>query len=176
MDSGRNLSEGYRCPHPTLNLVESEISGSVYKCQQCGNSYRITTIESEPVLNDSSSSSSINFEAISALISEELDSENKEILSSVDEANLSRLQAEYEFLAELGKGAFGSVGKYRFKLDNQVYAIKKVKLSGISSKQQKEIELLSTLSHENIVRYFGCWVENNVHSVHLKYVSLYAYF
>ena len=171
MDSERALSEGSRCPHPTLNLVEYE-SDSVYKCQQCGNNYRIT-IEPESVLNDSSSSSSIDFESTSAHILEEVDSENKETLSSVEEASLSRLQAEYKFLAELGKGGFGSVGKYRNKLDGQVYAIKKVALIGNSSKEQKEIELLSTLNHKNIVRYFYCWVEKDIiNSDNSRYVVL----
>ncbi|XP_019855802.1 PREDICTED: eIF-2-alpha kinase GCN2-like isoform X1 [Amphimedon queenslandica] len=74
----------------------------------------------------------------------------------------SRLEAEFEVLEVLGKGGFGDVIKVRNYLDSRLYAIKKVRLTGGSkmmTKLTREVELLSQMNHENIVRYYNAWIE-----------------
>lgn len=75
----------------------------------------------------------------------------------------SRLHSEFERLEFLGRGAYGDVMKVRNKLDNRVYAIKRILISTrrkqIYRKMRREVELLSRLNHENVVRYYNSWIE-----------------
>ncbi|XP_045461283.1 eIF-2-alpha kinase GCN2 isoform X2 [Harmonia axyridis] len=75
----------------------------------------------------------------------------------------SRISSEFELVEELGKGAFGSVHKYRNLLDERFYAIKKIQLNTKSKhtikKIKNEVKLLSRLNHENVVRYYTSWIE-----------------
>lgn len=79
-------------------------------------------------------------------------------------ASHSRLKTEFEELKYLGKGAFGDVLKVRNILDNREYAIKRIPLPARSrqlyKKMTREVELLSRLNHENVVRYFNSWIES----------------
>ncbi|ALC47839.1 Gcn2 [Drosophila busckii] len=76
----------------------------------------------------------------------------------------SRLRTEFEVIMYLGKGAFGDVLKVRNILDNRQYAIKRIPLPARSrqlyKKMTREVELLSRLNHENVVRYFNSWIES----------------
>jgi len=62
-----------------------------------------------------------------------------------------------------GKGAFGSVVKARNKIDNRIYAVKKIRLKTQKSDTKifREVNALSRLSHRFIVRYFTTWVETH---------------
>lgn len=85
----------------------------------------------------------------------------------------SRLQIEFEVLQWLGQGAFGDVLKVKNILDNRQYAIKRIPLTSrsrqIYKKMTREVELLSRLNHENVVRYFNSWIENASESDFDKY-------
>ncbi|XP_041969530.1 eIF-2-alpha kinase GCN2 [Aricia agestis] len=80
----------------------------------------------------------------------------------------SRLNAEFEVLMWLGKGAFGDVLKVKNKLDGGFYAIKHVKLNPksveLNKKITREVKLLSRLNHENVVRYYNAWIETSTAS------------
>lgn len=75
----------------------------------------------------------------------------------------SRLDAEFEVMTWLGEGAYGDVLKVKNNLDNRQYAIKRIPLTSrsrqIFKKMTREVELLSRLNHENVVRYFNSWIE-----------------
>lgn len=75
----------------------------------------------------------------------------------------SRLHTEFEVLHRLGEGAYGDVLKVRNLLDNRHYALKRIPLSRRSrqmfKKMTREVELLSRLNHENVVRYYNSWIE-----------------
>ena len=76
----------------------------------------------------------------------------------------SRYANDFEELEELGRGGFGIVSKARHRLDGNIYAIKKIKLSDkLNSEENKrirrEITYLSSLNNQYIVRYFQTWVE-----------------
>lgn len=76
----------------------------------------------------------------------------------------SRLHIEFEVLQWLGQGAYGDVLKVKNILDNRQYAIKRIPLTSrsrqIYKKMTREVELLSRLNHENVVRYYNSWIEN----------------
>ncbi|OCH91731.1 Serine/threonine-protein kinase [Obba rivulosa] len=75
----------------------------------------------------------------------------------------SRWKEDWEELELLGRGAFGSVVKARNKIDNRIYAVKKVRLRATQSdgKIFREVNALSRLNHRFIVRYYTTWVETS---------------
>ncbi|KAG1764160.1 kinase-like domain-containing protein [Suillus placidus] len=75
----------------------------------------------------------------------------------------SRWKEDWEELELLGRGAFGSVVKARNKIDNRIYAVKKIRLRSDKddNKLFREVNALSRLSHRFIVRYYTTWVEFN---------------
>lgn len=86
-------------------------------------------------------------------------------LSSIT-TNYSRVTQEFDVINFIGKGAYGDVLKVRNKLDNRQYALKRIPLLANSKqlykKMTREVELLSRLNHENVVRYFNSWTETQM--------------
>jgi NIMA (never in mitosis gene a)-related kinase len=64
---------------------------------------------------------------------------------------------DFDIGKELGKGAFGSVSICKRKEDGKVYAIKRVKISQLGTKEREnalnEVRILASLSHQNIIGY-----------------------
>ncbi|TFK91310.1 Serine/threonine-protein kinase [Polyporus arcularius HHB13444] len=74
----------------------------------------------------------------------------------------SRWKEDWEELEILGRGGFGQVVKARNKIDNRIYAVKKVKLRDVGNdKIFREVSALSRLNHRFIVRYYTTWVETS---------------
>ncbi|XP_031551320.1 eIF-2-alpha kinase GCN2-like [Actinia tenebrosa] len=75
----------------------------------------------------------------------------------------SRIKSEFEQLEFLGKGGFGNVIKVRNKLDGGLYAIKRIPWNpqnfNLNRKITREVQLISRLNHENVVRYYNSWLE-----------------
>ena len=79
--------------------------------------------------------------------------------SSVDNA---RYRTDYETLCVLGQGAFGTTYKVRNRVDDRIYAMKSVLIGSDTDERNKilrEAEYLSGINNENVVRYFGAWIE-----------------
>jgi len=71
----------------------------------------------------------------------------------------SRLHSDFEIKGHLGEGGGGSVYLAKNKIDENLYAIKKIKLDPtISKKVMKEVRFLSKLSHKHIVRYYNVFL------------------
>lgn len=83
--------------------------------------------------------------------------------SFTDYSSQSRLNTEFEVIGVIGQGAFGEVLKVKNKLDLRYYAIKRIRMNPNNKKYNKQItretRLLSSLNHENVVRYYSTWVE-----------------
>ncbi|EME82227.1 uncharacterized protein MYCFIDRAFT_43169 [Pseudocercospora fijiensis CIRAD86] len=78
-------------------------------------------------------------------------------------APLSRYETEFTQLSRLGKGGFGEVVKAQNRLDQGVYAVKKIKQSTqFLDKVLQEVILLNRLNHPYVVRYFATWIEAEV--------------
>ena len=77
--------------------------------------------------------------------------------------NTSRYLNDFDEIGRLGRGGFGEVVKARHKLENRIYAIKKITQNSASalSNVLSEIVMLSLLNHPNVVRYFTAWTEND---------------
>ncbi|XP_010149750.1 PREDICTED: eukaryotic translation initiation factor 2-alpha kinase 1, partial [Eurypyga helias] len=87
------------------------------------------------------------------------------------EAQTSRYLNEFDEVARLGKGGYGTVYKVRNKLDGQFYAIKKINIKKATRrdcmKVLREVKVLAGLQHPNIVGYHTAWMEY-VQTVHPK--------
>uniref|UniRef100_A0A7S4I9X7 RNA helicase n=1 Tax=Odontella aurita TaxID=265563 RepID=A0A7S4I9X7_9STRA len=94
------------------------------------------------------------------------------------DAHRARHRTEYQVLRTLGRGAFGTTFQVRNRVDSRLYAMKCVRLvvegggrgprgggcgEGFDSedcrKVLREVEVLSGLRSDNIVRYYSAWVE-----------------
>ncbi|KAI8973080.1 Serine/threonine-protein kinase [Trametes punicea] len=72
----------------------------------------------------------------------------------------SRWKEDWEELEILGRGGYGEVVKARNKLDNHIYAVKRIKLRNVpNDKIFREVIALSRLNHRFIVRYYTAWLE-----------------
>ena len=80
----------------------------------------------------------------------------------------SRYQVDFVEEDPVGKGGFGQVVIARNKLDSHRYAIKKINFSSTKSPRferiQREVKTLAQFDHPHIVRYYGAWMEEFVHS------------
>jgi hypothetical protein len=68
---------------------------------------------------------------------------------------------------KIGRGGFASVYKCVHKIDKNPYALKKIKVDSGGDMESvgkiySEVKQLSSLDHSNIVRYYGCWMSNQV--------------
>ncbi len=63
----------------------------------------------------------------------------------------------FDILKDLGKGAFAAVTQVRRKEDNKIYALKRVKITQMSTKEREnalnEVRLLASVCHPNIIGY-----------------------
>ena len=64
---------------------------------------------------------------------------------------------DFEYGRVLGKGVFGSVLIVKRKEDNEIYAMKRVKIGGLTKKELEnsfnEVRLLASLNHKNVIGY-----------------------
>nr|WBQ01588.1 protein kinase R [Myotis myotis] len=67
-----------------------------------------------------------------------------------------RFIKDFEEIAPIGSGAYSSVFKAKHRIDGTTYVIKRVKYN--NEKVKREVKVLATLSHPNIVRYYNSWV------------------
>ena len=63
----------------------------------------------------------------------------------------------FEIIKQLGTGSYSTVYEVRRLEDNEIYAIKKVKLMKITSKEKEnalnEIRILASVNHKNVIGY-----------------------
>ncbi|XP_073683858.1 eukaryotic translation initiation factor 2-alpha kinase 1 [Garra rufa] len=80
------------------------------------------------------------------------------------QAQTSRYLSEFEEITTLGKGSYGKVYKVTNKLDGQEYAVKKILIKKVTRddcmKVLREVKVLSSLQHPNIVGYHTAWMEH----------------
>lgn len=73
----------------------------------------------------------------------------------------SRFLSEFSIIDKVGQGGFGCVFKVKNKLDNKIYAIKIINVNSENKDLVlREVKNLSNLENDNIIRYYGCWLEN----------------
>ena len=77
----------------------------------------------------------------------------------------SRYASDFIEIEFLGKGGFGQVVKAQNRLDGRFYAVKKIPLDPSrednNRKILREVMTLARLHHQNVVRYYQAWLEND---------------
>uniref|UniRef100_A0A8C8C338 Eukaryotic translation initiation factor 2-alpha kinase 1 n=1 Tax=Oncorhynchus tshawytscha TaxID=74940 RepID=A0A8C8C338_ONCTS len=93
------------------------------------------------------------------------------------QAQTSRYLSEFEELSILGKGSYGKVFKVKNKLDGQKYAVKKILIINVSRedcmKVLREVKVLSSLQHINVVGYHTAWMEHITHAFTSEFRSVF---
>lgn len=83
--------------------------------------------------------------------------------------NFRGYEQNFDIRNKIGRGGFSSVYKVLNKMDDNFYALKKIKVDIKQDKEgsqelvrvMKEAKTLSSLDHPNIVRYYGSWISEN---------------
>lgn len=77
--------------------------------------------------------------------------------SSLD---LSRHRTDFESLHYLGQGAFGTAYRVKNRVDSHTYCLKSILISPENASEVlREVQVLSSLQSDNVVRYYTAWVE-----------------
>ena len=71
--------------------------------------------------------------------------------------------SDFEILSKLGEGSFSGVFKVIRKSDNQIYALKQVKLRTLKQKEKEnslnEVRILASFNHPNIIAYKEAFID-----------------
>ena len=91
-------------------------------------------------------------------------------------SKLTSLKKQFEFICQLGNGAFGKVRLYRdIYFKDMLYAIKTLKKEGIPKAQYDlliaEVKILSELDHPNIVKYYGTFEDGLYLHIVMEYLK-----
>lgn len=79
-------------------------------------------------------------------------------LSEIDikTSKIGTCMKDFNILAELGRGSYGTVYKVTSNKDEKVYVLKKICMKHMKQKQQasalKEVQILKTLHHIHIIK------------------------
>lgn len=84
-------------------------------------------------------------------------------------ATVSRYRQEFSEVRKLGRGGFGSVWLVKNKLDGCEYAVKRIRFvfrkDGYLNQQlRREVTVLASLDHPNVVRYHSAWIETDTNT------------
>ena len=73
--------------------------------------------------------------------------------------------SDFEIIKILGEGSFGSVYKVKRKINGKEYALKKVKMQALSSKEKEgalnEVRLLASINNPYIVKHKEAFYDEN---------------
>ena len=79
---------------------------------------------------------------------------------------------DFELLQLLGEGSSGKVIKVRSLLNKEIYAMKIINLELCDKEYiQSEIEMLKKINHENIVKYYSNFKEDNKIYIIMEYLE-----
>lgn len=75
----------------------------------------------------------------------------------------------FAIVSKLGEGAYSTVYRVKRLSDNQEYALKKVKMNGLSEKEKQnalnEVRILASIQNPNIVSYKESFFEDQSQSL-----------
>ena len=93
-----------------------------------------------------------------------------------DDAQMGNKSDDYEILKIFGEGNFGQVFKVVSKLNNKVYAMKRLDLENIKKMgkdalrlAKNETEFLQRLNHPHIIKYYKSFQEGNFLFIIIEY-------
>mmetsp|Transcript_29248 Transcript_29248/g.52279 ORF Transcript_29248/g.52279 Transcript_29248/m.52279 type:complete len:621 (+) Transcript_29248:1233-3095(+) len=88
---------------------------------------------------------------------------------------MSSTPKDFEVLAKLGQGSFGTVFKVRRKADHKTYVMKTINIAGMDRRGQEEaineVNILSSLDNPYIVKYYDSFIDHNVLYIIMEHCS-----
>jgi len=76
---------------------------------------------------------------------------------------------DFQILEKLGKGAYSSVYKVKRRIDNEIYALKKVRMIDLSEKEKEnaltEVRILGSINNNNIIAYKQAFITESGQSL-----------
>ena len=76
---------------------------------------------------------------------------------------------DFEILSEIGEGAYSKVFKVKRKSDREIYALKKVTLKKLNTKEKNnalnEVRILASIAHPNVISYKEAFFDDNSESL-----------
>jgi NIMA (never in mitosis gene a)-related kinase len=82
---------------------------------------------------------------------------------------MSSKLADFQIIKKLGDGAYSSVYKVRRAEDNEVYALKKVKMLNLSDKEKEnalnEVRILASINQPNVIQYKEAFIDETSSSL-----------
>ena len=86
--------------------------------------------------------------------------------------NRRRFRDIYETIEVIGRGAFGEAHTVRRLDDGEIFIMKKEKIVETERRQRKdEVNALRRCSHQNIVRYYDDFINENFSKIIMEYCS-----
>ena len=77
--------------------------------------------------------------------------------------------SDFTNIQRINKGEHGLIYKATNKKDNKIYAIKEIKNNNSKKVIEREKMLLENVSHQNIIRFYSSFVENNINYFVLEF-------
>ncbi|CAG2112707.1 unnamed protein product, partial [Medioppia subpectinata] len=78
-------------------------------------------------------------------------------------------------MSAIGSGSFGTVFKVKHRLDDKIYAVKRVQFGDFSKEKKqkilKEVKSLAKLDSEYVVKYYHSWLESNHLFIQMEFCS-----
>ncbi|CAG2106347.1 unnamed protein product [Medioppia subpectinata] len=92
-----------------------------------------------------------------------------------DESIDGYYEAQFIDISIIGLGGFGTVFKVKHRLDDKIYAVKRVQFGGYSEEKKykivNEVKSLTTLNSKFVVKYYNSWFEFNQLYIQMEFCS-----
>lgn len=76
---------------------------------------------------------------------------------------------------ELGRGSFGVVYLVQQTTTKELYVLKRINIGHLHIKYQqaalREVEILKTINHPNVIKYYFSYIEDNILSIFMEYAE-----
>ncbi|CAG2100146.1 unnamed protein product [Medioppia subpectinata] len=90
--------------------------------------------------------------------------------------NISNDKKQFLEISTVGSGGFGTVFKVKHRLDDKIYAVKRVQFEDFSAEKKlrvlNEVKSLSKLESDFVVKYYHSWIECNYLYIQMEFCEL----
>ncbi|CAG2109199.1 unnamed protein product [Medioppia subpectinata] len=84
---------------------------------------------------------------------------------NINKSNDGNYKTQFLEMSAIGSGGFGTVFKVKHRLDDKIYAVKKVQFGAFSEEKKQrilnEVKSLAKLDSDFVVKYYNSWLESN---------------
>ena len=77
--------------------------------------------------------------------------------------NIADSLSDFNVINKLGDGAYSSVYKVKRKGDDEIYALKQVKMMNLTDKEKEnalnEVRILASIDHPSVIGFKACFID-----------------